>query len=58
MAGLSLKEEGRASWLRLADEWNKLAEAADNLRSQDREKNRRVSGAEEEEACGHVTVPR
>lgn len=32
MADLSLKEEGKASWLRLADEWNKLAQQADELR--------------------------
>jgi hypothetical protein len=31
MAGLSLKEEGKTSWLRLADEWNKLAREADDL---------------------------
>jgi len=31
MAGLSLKEEGKATWLRLAAEWNKLARVADKL---------------------------
>jgi hypothetical protein len=32
MAALSLNEGGKASWLRLADEWNKLAQEADKLR--------------------------
>jgi hypothetical protein len=32
MAALSLREEAKASWLRLADEWNKLAHVADKLR--------------------------
>lgn len=29
MAGFAQREDGKASWLRLADEWNKLAQEAD-----------------------------
>ena len=29
MAGLALKQDSKASWQRLADEWNKLAQEVD-----------------------------